>query len=585
MTMSDLKGLLEPLNTSEMPDRWDAIRRRHVEPMPEPHRSRVGAYVTAGSVALLAVGVVAWLSPLGSEPTPRTPGGEVQPPAWLVQQAYEMAYGNGDLIPDSASWVLSDANTIAPAVGLQSGDPALQEYLVVMHGDFTAYGAKVAAGRGSPTGSILTFAAQADTHDVTDWGVGDQSVDVVGLTPFTLPPPTDMFTADQGWSVAVPPGWHTQAVTLSRSEVPVDGAMFSNVNLPGPTGGEGTFPQASAIDFPSGGIALVVSSFSGEVMPGDTQPIAPPLSIEDFAKGSAEGSTSTLDSLVFQGPEGLFVATIRTGSDASAVDLAAIDAAVGSLAFDSTSGTPHAPASEAAAAGLPTNDSVVDGRFVVPVELDGGTLRIDPPAEGSTPTVPRADVEDEIWGSPTFQGKTDAVLGYGLVTMQLSQHGVDAVESVPGWIAIGWGGTIWCPDMTAAPSPVDLPSDGYVAVAIGSFADVQPFEYAAETSICGQAPIGPNVQPATHVVSIDWDLVGTTQGTSADIIYVPAPCGTGKRLIIDGDPSGSTLAVEMTIPDAPLPCPSPSSITGSVDLSGEGSVRHAPLGIVRQFNS
>ena len=41
--MRDLKDLLEPLGDRPMPDRWDAIQHRPVHPMPEPHRSRLGA--------------------------------------------------------------------------------------------------------------------------------------------------------------------------------------------------------------------------------------------------------------------------------------------------------------------------------------------------------------------------------------------------------------------------------------------------------------------------------------------------------------------------------------------------------------
>jgi len=65
--MVDLKQRLERLDEREMPDRWEAIQRRHVDPMPDPRRSRTGAYVASAAVALLAVAVIAWLAPLGAD--------------------------------------------------------------------------------------------------------------------------------------------------------------------------------------------------------------------------------------------------------------------------------------------------------------------------------------------------------------------------------------------------------------------------------------------------------------------------------------------------------------------------------------
>ena len=37
--MRDLKDLLEPLGDRPMPDRWDSIQRRPVQPLPESHRA------------------------------------------------------------------------------------------------------------------------------------------------------------------------------------------------------------------------------------------------------------------------------------------------------------------------------------------------------------------------------------------------------------------------------------------------------------------------------------------------------------------------------------------------------------------
>src|SRR3954451_25498424 len=98
--MRDLKDLLEPLGDRPMPDRWDSIQRRPVRPLPEPHRSRLGAGVAAGIVAILAIAVIAWLSPLGGsgEQPAATAGGP--PPSWLVAPAHHLALHDGRNGPD-----------------------------------------------------------------------------------------------------------------------------------------------------------------------------------------------------------------------------------------------------------------------------------------------------------------------------------------------------------------------------------------------------------------------------------------------------------------------------------------------------
>src|SRR6476646_4287258 len=195
--MRDLKDLLEPLGDRPMPDRWDSIQHRPVGQLPEAHRSRLGAGMAAAAIAILAIAVIAWLSPLGG--TGEQPGASTggAPPSWLVDQAYQAAYQNGDIAPDQAEWVLTDANTIAPAVGLQSGDPNVQEYLIVLHGTFTGYDASVPAGASLPTGKVLTAAYAPDSQQVTDFGIGDQLVSVPGLTPFDLPDASQIYISPE----------------------------------------------------------------------------------------------------------------------------------------------------------------------------------------------------------------------------------------------------------------------------------------------------------------------------------------------------------------------------------------------------
>jgi hypothetical protein len=124
----------------------------------------------------------------------RAPGGStMRPPAassapgWLVTKAFDMAKGNGDAHPTSAQWVLTDADTAAPAVGLASGDPDVREYLVVMQGDFVARYASVPAGQPLPRGSVLTFTADPETREIRDLGVSNSVPHVPGLQDLPLP--------------------------------------------------------------------------------------------------------------------------------------------------------------------------------------------------------------------------------------------------------------------------------------------------------------------------------------------------------------------------------------------------------------
>jgi hypothetical protein len=108
----------------------------------------------------------------------------------LVEEAINMAASNQDPNPTSAEWVLKDTATIAPAVGLTADQGSTNdvEYLVVLHGSFTATGAKVPFGQPLPTGSVLAFTLDPKTHGVLDWTVGDRSVEIPGLQPLDLHP-------------------------------------------------------------------------------------------------------------------------------------------------------------------------------------------------------------------------------------------------------------------------------------------------------------------------------------------------------------------------------------------------------------
>lgn len=577
--MRDLKDLLEPLGERPMPDRWDAIQHRAVGPMPEePHRSRFGAGIAAGVVVLLVIAVIAWLSPLGGtgEQPGATTGGA--PPSWLVDQAYQLAYNNGDVVPDQAQWVLTDANTIAPAVGLQSGDPNVQEYLVVLHGHFTGFDASTPTGT-LPTGFVVTATYAADSHQVTNFGIGDQAVTVSGLTQFDLPAPSQIFISPEGWTMPVPPAWRTGATTVPAPRGPAQGTLITNSAAASSTP-SGTETAVAAANFPAAGVAMVISDLPPD---GQTQPVVPPLRWSDFTQVSNDqGSTAWRVSL--EGPRQIFSMEVRVGDQASPQDTAALHDMIAALAFGDQAGTLPSPSG---APGLPTQSSVVDDRFVSDVELDGGAFSVQPAPIDTVPVMPKADAEKLLLASPVFQGENAGVVGFGLVTSQVSQHGVPTYQADAAWIAFGWGGVTNCPAITTEPSPADLPSGGYVAVALVEGAGGGDLSYEARSDPCGNGVTGPTVRPATHIESVPWTSSGQVTGGSLQITYTLPPCGTLAQYNAGGTGPSDTLSVEAEVPDTSGPCPTQAPTTDVVQLVPAGgqtitTVDHAPTGLVRQ---
>lgn len=243
-----------------------------------------------------------------------------------------MADANADPTPTAAEWVLSDANTIAPAVGLASGDPTIPRYLVVLTGDFTTNSTRP-VGDAPPTGSFLVAAFEPATHRLTDFGITDQPVQVAGLQPFSIYGSLQMraYVDAAGWSVQVPADWHVSPFEVSSTGVHAVGAMISNVALPEPVAEPRSMPRADGTHLPPDGIALVISTAYGQTM--DIVGPEPPLSIGLFVHGDGSAGPLRVRTLLFLGSGHGFFATITIGPDVSQADRATVAAIVGSLAF------------------------------------------------------------------------------------------------------------------------------------------------------------------------------------------------------------------------------------------------------------
>jgi hypothetical protein len=151
-----------------------------LDPGPTPIR-RPGAGIVAAVVFIPAAAFAWGLFMTGTQPASRV---DVQPPSWLLEKARSAASGSADPTSVSAGWVLTDARTAAPAVGLQDADAQAMRYVLVLQGSFNI--GQRAFGTAPITGSVLVISYDADTHEVTDWGVDDRPVDLPGLQPVSL---------------------------------------------------------------------------------------------------------------------------------------------------------------------------------------------------------------------------------------------------------------------------------------------------------------------------------------------------------------------------------------------------------------
>jgi hypothetical protein len=471
MTMRDLKDLLEPLGDRPMPDRWESIQHRPVRPMPEPHRSRLGAGIAAVAIALLAIGVIVWLLPL--------------------------------------------------------------------------------QGTGNEPGSS------------------------------TSPQPS-RYVSPQGWTVSVPPGWTTQEFSVHEQGGAMQGTVIANQAVGAPVLDQFALPRIPADRFPSDAVALVVGDVSGSTE-GAMPPVRPPLAYSDFRE-VASGGDSSLRILTFEGPRQLFFATTQVGVDASAADMDALRATIAGLAFTDEAATLPSPSGTP---GLPTPNSVIDDRFVTDVVLDDGAFSVQPAPVDTVPVLPKAAAEQLLLASPLFRDTIEGVVGFGLVTSQVNQNGVPTFRSDPAWVAFGWDtGTSSC--KAEAPTPTvtngDLPSGGYVAVALIEGAGGGDISYEAQSAPCGQVQ-GPFVAPATHVESVAWEQAGAIVNNEAYVKYVPAPCGTEDSLHTERDNGLLIVTIEMTVPDAASSCPSLAPRTTRVSSSSSPKItglEHPPTGILQQ---
>ncbi|HEY9506664.1 MAG TPA: hypothetical protein VIQ27_11870 [Gemmatimonadales bacterium] len=125
-----------------------------------------------------------------------------------------------------------------------------------------------------------------------------------------------------GWSAEIPPGWKVLPFETSKGNASSVGTQISNVELPAPEIDPGLPIQTSGLVLPLDGVSLIIATDND---PKNVQvpesPPAPPLSMEDFAQGSATGGGPTFSFLWFEVSGNLLLASIKAGPQADEATL------------------------------------------------------------------------------------------------------------------------------------------------------------------------------------------------------------------------------------------------------------------------
>ena len=138
-----------------------------------------------------------------------------------------------------------------------------------------------------------------------------------------------VYHGSAGWSVDVPAGWTVLPFSTSKGDISARGAQISNVELPPPEIEPGLPIQTSSLALPPDGVSLIIASDRDpNVRVPPPAPARLPLSLDDFAVGSATGGGPTFSVLRFVVSGNILVASIKAGPDADEADVEALVASI-----------------------------------------------------------------------------------------------------------------------------------------------------------------------------------------------------------------------------------------------------------------
>jgi hypothetical protein len=241
-----------------------------------------------------------------------------------------------------------------------------------------------------------------------------------------------------------------------------------------------------------------------------------------------------------------------------------------------------------AAGPLPTSSSVVDGRFVVGVQLDGGVVRVTPAPRTSQPRVPQRSARVLMLADTKTISFRYIVLGFGVVTIASPGPGLPPIRSLPAWVGFSkMFASVNCPSMavppgsavTSLPPLPALPSAGYAAFVLGAADGAPAVTYVARSAPCGTVVAG-TLSPASEAISIPWHATGPIQN---DAVTVPAtlpPCGSFAGIDSSGGAASMTVTLGAIVPDVHGHCPPAPAVTKVIGFGPPGDAPGAPPPLV-----
>lgn len=151
----------------------------------------------AAAVAAVTIGVAAATGAFGGNSQPRLVGDAPPPPgaaelAALERLALQAAATMGDSAP-TGGVLVPTTRRLAELVDVDTDEPDTPVYFVLVHGEFTDYGARLPKGAKPPTGTILTLTIDARTNQSLDTGLVGAMPDLNTMgDPEPLPLGTDL---------------------------------------------------------------------------------------------------------------------------------------------------------------------------------------------------------------------------------------------------------------------------------------------------------------------------------------------------------------------------------------------------------
>jgi len=140
-----------------------------------------------------------------------------------------------------------------------------------------------------------------------------------------------------GWTIKVPPGWHTVQFSDSKDGITSAGVQLSNVKLPPPTLVPGFPIQVNGQVLPAHGVGLIIATDTDPKLSHGPMAVPPlpgphaPNGWKYWNAGSAPADSPYIEILWFHAHSATFIACAKIGPRATSGDLKAVAAVVQSL--------------------------------------------------------------------------------------------------------------------------------------------------------------------------------------------------------------------------------------------------------------